>query len=148
MHGDLEGSVDRSRNMYGAPLVKPNPRRLAAELDNMVQPPYVMDSGSRKSVLQAIIDRCQKSEWTLIAAHVRTNHVHVVVAAEERPEFLMTQLKAAASRRLNDAGFDDSSRRRWARHGSTRALFNRKTVEAAIRYVIEQQGEAMSVFLS
>lgn len=148
MHGDLNGSVDRGHNLYGAPLAKPNPRRLAAELHNMIQPPYVIDDRTRETVLEAIIDRCQKSEWTLMAAHVRTNYVHVVVAAERRPEFVMTQLKAAASRRLNAAGFDDPSRRRWARHRSTRGLLNRKVVEAAIHYVVEQQGEAMSVFRS
>jgi REP element-mobilizing transposase RayT len=146
MHGDPEGSVDRSHNHYGGPLAKPNPRRLKAELQLMDQPPYELDGPRRRAVLDAITYRCQQSGWSLIAAHVRQNHVHLVIQAEEKPEFVMTQLKSAASRCLNDRGFDDRTRKRWARHGSTRTLFNQQTVQSSIRYVLEGQGEPMSTF--
>ena len=148
MHGNPDGSVDRSHNQYSGPLVKPNPRRLEAELNLMNQPRYDLDVPRRQAVLQALIDRSTQSDWTLLAAHVRSNHVHIVVRGEENPEFIMTQLKSAASRRLNDLGFEDRSRKRWARHGSTQALFDGEAVQNAIRYVIEGQGESMSTFLS
>jgi len=70
----------------------------------------------------------------------------MVVQGEQSPEFIMTQLKSAASRRLNDVGFEDRTRKRWARHGSTRTLFDAEVVQKAIRYVIEGQGESMSTF--
>jgi len=44
-------------------------------------------------------------------------------------------------------GFDTPDRKRWARHGSTRWLHGRDSVTAAIRYVVEKQGEAMAVFV-
>jgi REP element-mobilizing transposase RayT len=148
MHGDHNGSVDRNHNRYGAPFAPSNPRLLAAELRLMDQPPYELDEPRRQAVLDGTIDRCIRQEWHLLAAHVRTNHVHVVVQAEDKPEFVMTQLKSAASRRLNDLGFDDRTRKRWARHGSTRRLFNDESVQQAIRYVIDGQGEPMSTFLA
>ena len=114
MHGDCEGSVDRSHNRYRGPLAKPNPRRLAAELNLMDQPPYEMDEPRRKAVLEAIISRCSQADWNLMAAHVRSNHLHVIIQAADEPEFVMTQLKSAASRRLNDRGFDERTRKRWA----------------------------------
>jgi hypothetical protein len=43
--------------------------------------------------------------WQLLAAHVRTNHVHVVVQAERDPGRLMCEIKARASRDLTRAGF-------------------------------------------
>lgn len=144
MHGNPDGSVDRSHNHYGGPLIKPNPGRLEAELRLMNQPPYELDDLRRQAVLDAIIARCKPSDWSLIAVHVRQNHVHLVIQAEEKPEFVMTQLKCAASRRLNDLGFDDRTRKRWERHGSTRTLFSREAVQNVIRYVLEGQGEPMS----
>jgi REP element-mobilizing transposase RayT len=146
MHGANEGSVDRSHNLYGAPLAKPNPRRHATELRLMDQAPYEMDEPRRATVLEALIHRCDQSDWGLLAAHVRTNHIHVVIRAEYSPEFVMTQLKSAISRRLNELGFDDKARKRWARHGSTRTLFNQDSVEEAIRYVLERQGALMSTY--
>jgi len=35
---------------------------------------------------------------------------------------------------------------RWARHGSTRWLWNPPHVSAAIQYVVAEQGDAMGVF--
>jgi REP element-mobilizing transposase RayT len=146
MHGAEEGSVDRSHNVYRAQLAKPNPRRQAAELRLMDQPPYEMDEPRRQAVLEGIIHRCNREDWPLLAAHVRTNHVHVIVQSENTPEFVMTQLKSAASRRLNQLGFDDKTRKRWARHGSTRTLFSADAVQQALSYVIYGQGELMSTF--
>jgi len=90
--------------------------------------------------------RCQQQQWTLLAAHVRSNHVHIVVDAEVRPERIMNDLKAYASRCLNQSGLDGATRKRWARHGSTRWLWKPEHVSAAIRYVVDEQGEAMAVF--
>jgi hypothetical protein len=59
---------------------------------------------------------------------------------------VMTELKCASSRRLNELGFDQPARKRWARHGSTRRLFTAESVQHATRYVLEGQGEAMSTF--
>ena len=112
----------------------------------MDQSPYELDEPRREAVLEAIIRRCSQSDWGLRAAHVRQNHVHAIVDSHQKPEFVMTQLKSAASRRLNERGFDDQTRKRWARHGSTRMLFNEETIRQAISYVLGGQGEAMSIF--
>jgi len=146
VHGADEGSVDRSHNHYRAPLVKPNPRRLGAELRLMDQPPCEMDERRRQAVLEAIMNRGERENWAILAVHVRTNHVHLIIQSEDAPEFVMTQLKSAASRHLNELGFEDRNRKRWARHGSTRMLFNEEAVEQAIAYIIDGQGDTMSAF--
>jgi hypothetical protein len=58
----------------------------------------------------------------------------------------MNDLKSYASRHLNQLGIDELNRKRWARHGSTRWLWSREEVWAAIRYVMDEQGDAMAVF--
>ena len=74
--------------------------------------------------------------------------MHVVVEAEVRPEKVRNDFKAYASRGLNRKGGDESARKRWAHHGSTRWLWKDQDVLEAIRYVVEEQGEPMAVFLA
>ena len=59
---DVSGSVDRRHNVPGSRLVEADAGRLCAEAESMKQPPYAMDESRRGVVL---------------AAHVRTNHVHM-----------------------------------------------------------------------
>ena len=93
--------------------------------------------------------RCVRNRgWGLLAAHVRSNHVHAVVQAEAPPERVMNYFKAYASRRLNQMRLDEPNRKRWARHGSTRWLWKPQHVSAAIQHVVGEQGDAMSVFES
>ena len=146
LHGDTAGSVDRAHNLPGSPLLEARPARVAAELRKMDQPPYDMDCNRRAVVLAALLERCQQQGWKLLAAHVRTNHTHMVVEAEDRPERVMNDVKSYASRLLNRMGLDGTGRKRWARHGSTRWLWKPEHVSAAIHYVVEEQGERMAVF--
>jgi hypothetical protein len=128
LHGAESGSVDRDHNMLGSRLIPPDPTRVSAERHRMEQPPYEMDKNRRDAVLAAILERCSQRHWSLLAIHVRTNHVHIVIAAEIRPERLMNDLKSYASRCLNRLGLDEPARKRWAKHGSTRWLWKSEKV--------------------
>ena len=148
LHGDESGSVDRHHNLPGSRLMGADPRRAAAERQRMDQAPCLLDRNSRTAVLDALQDVCLHRGWSLLAAHVRTNHVHAVVEAEVPPEKVMNDFKSYASRALNRLERDGSSRKRWARHGSTRWLWKDQDVQEAIRYVVEEQGEPMAVFVA
>lgn len=78
---------------------------------------------------------------TSIAAHVRSNHVHVVVSAKDKPEKVMKDFKAYTSRRLTEAGFDNKNRKRWSRHGSTVYKWTEEDVGNAVDYVVREQGD-------
>ena len=86
--------------------------------------------------------------WNLLAARVRSNQVHAVVEAETRPERIMNEFKAHASRALNQPASDGPDRKRWARHGSTRWLWKDEDVRHALRYVVGEQGEAMALYVA
>jgi REP element-mobilizing transposase RayT len=113
----------------------------------MTQAPYVLDELARPTVLQALQEVCAHRRWTLLAAHVRTNHVHAIVEADARPEKVMNDFKSYASRALNRVE-DGTERKRWAHHGNTRWLWEDQNVREAIRYVIEEQGEPMAFFVA
>jgi REP element-mobilizing transposase RayT len=109
----------------------------------MIQQPYLLDSVRRQVVLKSLQEVSYHRGWTLLAAHVRTNHIHVVISGNCKPEGMLIAMKAYSSRALNDSELDSQ---RWARHGSTRYLWTGDAVQAAIRYVVYEQGEPMGVF--
>jgi hypothetical protein len=51
----------------------------------MDQPCYHLDEARRKIVFETIIDQARYRGWTLLAVHVRSTHVHVVLQAELPP---------------------------------------------------------------
>ena len=112
----------------------------------MKQEPYRLDATRRAVVLRTLREVCRWRRWEMLAVHVRTRHVHVVVQADASPEMVMTTFKSYASRALNQLGIDGEDRRRWAHHGSTRYLWTRDELLAAIHYVVCEQGASMAVF--
>ena len=106
----------------------------------MADKAFELGAAQREHVLRAIVEVCQYRDWVLLAAHVRTTHIHVVIDADIQPERIMHDLKSYASRALN------SNQQKWARHGSTRYLYSRETIANAVRYVLEKQGEPMAVY--
>ena len=60
----------------------------------MDQSAYAMDASRREIVLRSLQERCAGREWHLLAAHVRSNHVHVLIEAEVKPERMMNDLKS------------------------------------------------------
>ncbi|MEO7144793.1 MAG: hypothetical protein ABI165_14940 [Bryobacteraceae bacterium] len=56
------------------------------ELKRMDQPSYEMETSRREVALAAWRERCHQQQWRLLAAHVRTNHSHIVVDRERRPQ--------------------------------------------------------------
>jgi REP element-mobilizing transposase RayT len=148
LHGDEKGSVDRHHNLFRGRLVEPDPERVKAERESMLECPYVLDGEARTVVLAAIREHCAVRGWNLLAAHVRSNHVHAIVEAEVAPERIMNALKSYASRALNRLGNDGSDRKRWARHGSTHWLWTDEDTRSALQYVIDEQGEPMALFVA
>jgi len=146
LHGDEIGSVDREHCIPGTPYAPHDRVRLATVEERMTGKAYRLDAARRGLVFAGIRACCERRCWEAVAVHVRSNHVHVVVTCEERPEKVMSALKSYASRALNDAALDEPSIRRWTRHGSTRHLWKDSEVEAAIDYVVRRQGKAMTVF--
>ena len=148
LHGDASGSVDRHHNLAGSRVLPPDAQRVAAERRALLQDPYLLNQARREIVLRAIQRHCAQRGWHLVAAHVRSNHVHAIVEAEARPERIMNEFKSYATRELNRLGGEAPDRKRWARHGSTRWLWSEEDVRHALQYVIEEQGEPMALFVA
>ena len=139
-----QGAIDRDHNLPNNSLPDPRPKLRQHVGASLKQAPYEMDESQRTIVLQAITEVCRHRDWTLIAAHVRSNHLHTVVDTDVAPEAVMNAFKSYSSRALNLHDPEYRGRIRWARHGSTRYLWSAETVAAAVHYVLGKQGEPMA----
>ena len=121
--GDARGTVDRAHNRVGTPTAPRNDTRAASAKERMPTPEVTLDTTQRESVDAAIRRVCAHSGWRLLALNVRSNHVHCVVTSDTTPERTMTAFKSWATRGLDEAGRRPDGRV-WARHGSTRWLWD------------------------
>ena len=138
---EKEISVNIKKNTFGTRFLA---KYLVEDYKNLNKAsPVLLDSNDRNIILNTLKEVSDLKNWSLLAAHVRTNHVHVIINASEKPEIILNTFKAYATRNLNKKTI---IKKRWTRHGSTRYLWNVESVEAAIKYVIEEQGEPMTVF--
>jgi len=93
----------------------------------------------RWTVEDACHEHCQFREWQLLAANARTNHVHVVVAANAAPKTVRDQLKANCTRRLRSQATPLKVERTWTRGGDCEILDTDEDIESAVLYVLEAQ---------
>ena len=136
--GDDRGWVRRKKGFQ-----EPQRRLRSWSSHRLQQAPCTLTGRQRQLVDKIIRDRCELHRWKLFAVNVRTNHVHVVVAASNiTPSKIRDELKARCSARLrSDQEQRSNSVRKkwWTERGSQRFLNDEESLEAAIRYVNEAQ---------
>lgn len=140
VHGDERGAVNHRQNNFGTPLLEPHCGLEQAEKLSMKHSTILLDSPLRKVIDRTIREVITYRGWELFALAVRTNHVHIVVGTDGKPEKAMNDFKAWSTRRLREASLILHDTRLWAQHGSTRYLWNDEEIAAACRYVAEGQG--------
>ena len=148
LHGRRPGSVDDAHNRFGDPALPPDPLCEAEMRRRLVELPYSLDQPSRQVVLRTLQEVATHRGWLLLAAHVRTNHLHAITHADCGPDKVMEDYKAYCTRRLREAGFEPARKRRWTEGGSKRYLWKAEALHAAIRYVVAEQGEPMEVMVA
>lgn len=77
--------------------------------------------------------------WSLLAVNARTNHVHVVVVANDAPQTVRDQLKANCTGALRRQQKPLNVERTWTRGGDCEILDSDEDIEAAVMYVMEAQ---------
>jgi REP element-mobilizing transposase RayT len=107
----------------------------------MQNPPFLIGRHERPIVEAAISELCEHRTWELMAMNVRTNHVHVVLAAGAAPERVMGDLKAYSTRAMRRAGLVAAQQKVWARHGSTRWVWDSDQVDRCVTYTLDAQGD-------
>ena len=141
--GDERGWVEKPGRFR-----EPNAKRETAARGRMTEPELTLDAPQRDIVEKTIADHCRIRGWHLHAVNCRTQHVHVVTTAPNRdPDDVLDQFKAWCTRRLKEKLTSKPEapakvrKKWWTQRGSKRRLYDEASLEAAIRYVLEGQGD-------
>ena len=132
--GDARGWTSR-----GHGLREPDHRLEAIVQRKLNELPLLLSDQARLIVNETIKSHCVFRGWRLWAVNARTNHVHVVVTANVRPELVMNQFKAWCTRRLKESAADVDRDNWWTKSGSTRYITREDNLESAIIYTLEAQ---------
>src|ERR1043165_5543381 len=143
LHGDKRGSMDRQNNIYGSPRIATNPSLLRSDSSQLKHPLVTLNNNQSVVVERAARAVCEHRKYFLHASNVRSNHVHVVVSAEQKPELVLGAFKSYSTRALRVAGLTSQTATLWARHGSTVYLWKERHVAKGIEYVMLSQGDEL-----
>ena len=142
LHGDERHSVDRhGKNIYGTSDISPNQKLHAAMQGEFKQPAIIFNDLQRKIVESSIKELCEQRKFYLQAINVRTNHAHIVVSAQAKPERIADALKAFATKKLREENLFTKETQIWSRGRSRRYLWKPRHVTLAIDYVLYGQGD-------
>ena len=144
LHGDERGSVDRIHNQIGMPLLGEDGNLERYRQRLMKTPPVVLDEHCRVCVDKTLREVAVHRGWVIHALQVLSNHVHVVVETSEsaekaKPEKIVSDFKAWATRRLREERLFADTVRVWEHHGSTRYLKTEEALASACHYVLHCQ---------
>ena len=133
--------MDPSHRAYGEDRLRRDDLRAAFESREMEHEPVLLDDQARTIVDRTIGEVCSYRGWLIHTQNVRTNHVHLLVSAVDKPEMVLNSVKSWCTRRLREAGLRGPGQRVWSRHGSTVYVWTEEQLARCWSYVVDGQGE-------
>jgi len=93
----------------------------------------------REIVEAQVAETCAHRGWLLHAVNCRSNHMHLVIGANQTsPKKIRNDIKAWCTRRLRERS-NPKRKNWWAERGSQQFLFDEASLAQAVQYVIEAQ---------
>src|SRR5262249_23314367 len=124
---------------FRGPSISPNTSRFVQAHGRLKHAPVYLSDDMRAIADAAIREHAAHKRWVNHTLNVRTNHAHFVVSATGvDPERVMIESKAWATSGLRNARLVGPSTRVWTEHGSTRWLWDEKSLRDAIAYAENQ----------
>lgn len=141
LHGDERGSVNKFNNQYSSAFLKTNKTWETENRNKLRGEAITLNANQRKVVEQTIREVCKYKDWGLHALNVRTNHVHIVVSTgNNSAKSVLNAFKSYSTRNLKQNNLWNYEHSPWSDKGSERFLWNEKSLEIAIEYVVSGQG--------
>jgi REP element-mobilizing transposase RayT len=147
-----EGSPDHRirHNQFGTEYDRDIGGLSKSARDRMKADPVCIGSVHAEILLTQFRETCHYRGWTLIAASIMYNHVHLMIGVngDPAPSALLQSVKSYGSRALNRHFGKPAGETWWTSGGSTRILKRRFSIPAALYYVARKQPNPLIVFLA
>ncbi|EMI55051.1 transposase [Rhodopirellula sallentina] len=119
---------------------QPQPKLLRWHQEHLAHAVLLLDRSMIEVVASAVTEICEYRRWHLFACSVRSNHVHVVLAAPDwKPPKVRDQLKSKATMELRASNPAFRDRPVWTRKGDIAYLDSDVEIERCVTYVLEAQ---------
>jgi len=86
LHGDPRGTVDRTHNEFGTPVLGYDQHRWEREKENLNFDPVILTREQMIFIEQSIPKICQRGGWDYITCAVGPDHVHTILKSKVDPE--------------------------------------------------------------
>jgi REP element-mobilizing transposase RayT len=139
LHGDSRGTVDRSHNVYGEPIVGRAEDWHREELAHLKFPARVFTREQMVEAEGSIPSICVRGGWSLHACAAGPDHVHVVCSAEVAGKAIRTWLKRWLGEGLAERWALAEGETFWAEAGSVKWVWTTDYFERVVPYVIGQR---------
>lgn len=129
-------------DVSGTTALTPPQPRLARYAQSVQKGPAIKLSRKQAElVLAQFLETTQYRGWTLPAVAIMYNHFHAVISGPDstKPDKMLADLKAYATRVLNRRYGKPASETWWTTKGSKRFLPDQEAVDAAVEYVLHKQ---------
>ncbi len=141
LHGDERGTVDRSRNRPGDPIIGRNEHWERIERRRLRYDPIILARPQRGLVEGALRSVCEQGGWRFHVAAAQPNHVHLMLTAEAGADSKTTRrlVKRWLSERLNARWPLPDGARWWSTGGSVKWIWDQWYAQSVWDYIDAQR---------
>lgn len=139
LHGDPKGTVDRSMNIYGDPIIGSDPKRWIRETGLLKFSPVVLNLSQRRYVDSIIPSICQKGGWVYHIAAAGGDHIHVLLTADADGTAVRKWFKRWLGEKLMEKWPLSTGQSYWSEGGSVKWVWKEDYFNTVQGYLLRQR---------
>jgi REP element-mobilizing transposase RayT len=139
LHGDPRGTVDRSLNKPGDPIVGHCADWQRMELNKLKFPPRILTLEQQLHIQWSLPQICARGGWTYIECAGAPDHIHVVLSAEVEGDAIRKWLKRWLGESLTSRWPLRDDETWWAESGSIKWIWTAEYLGTVTQYVRDQR---------
>jgi REP element-mobilizing transposase RayT len=139
LHGDSRGTVDRSANNPGDPIIGSDPARWEFEQIRLRFPPVKLTLQQRQLIELVLPSVCERGGWQLHVGAAKEDHCHVLLTSDRDGEDVRKWLKRWVGEHLSIEWPLPPGATWWAECGSVKWIWNQAYFDNVYEYVKNQR---------
>jgi REP element-mobilizing transposase RayT len=139
LHGDSRGTVDRSRNNHGDPIIGSDPSRWEREETLLRFEPVDLSVTQRQLIELVLPQICERGGWIYHVGAAKPDHIHVLLGAKRDGEAVRKWLKRWLGEHLSIEWPLASEATWWAECGSVKWVWEEQYFANIFDYITKQR---------